>query len=127
MIWIIALIGLCFLALWTVFAWITHQGWNAIAGLSWEESLPKLRELPIPEWLLPGWKEHIEDFAPLIQWVAGVFNEALGWLGAGVPVLIWVIWAVGALLLLLLFGGGMAFAAWLKSTKLRTTPSGVVI
>jgi hypothetical protein len=127
MVWIVVIIGLCVLSLWTVLAWITHQGWNAVSGMPWEQALPKIQELPVPPWLFPDWKVWVQDFEPLLKWVMNVLNEALGWLGAGVPVVIWVIWALGALVLLLTFAALGAAAAWWKKSRKNITPSGVAL
>jgi hypothetical protein len=127
MVWIVVVIGLCVLGLWTVLAWVTHQGWNVVAGMPWDQALPKLQELPIPPWLFGDWKAWVQDFEPVLKWLMTLMQDALGWMGAGVPIVIWVVWALGALALLLVFGALAGAAAWWKRSRARMSPSGVAL
>jgi len=112
-------IVLALLACWSGFIWAAHalltvlldQAGNLGTG-DWSLPVPLAAWLPtaVAEWLAGT----LETWAPQLQ-------SLLGWvpaLSGGVTLLGWVVWGVGALLLLV--GGVLchvALALWLRSRK----------
>lgn len=91
-IWIITAL---LLALWSAAAWGLHA--LLAGGVAWLGELePLLRRIPysdVVERWIPGWIDALKLAVELMQ-------QALGWLGGAAPVLVWVVWALGALALL---------------------------
>jgi hypothetical protein len=119
--WVLVLL---LLAVWSALVWsgqallsatLQHAGslgsgdWSLPAA--WAAWLP----VPVAEWLAAT----LEDLTPQLQALAG----ALPWLSGGVGVLAWVLWALGALLLV---GAGVAVhvavALWRKSRDSASPP-----
>lgn len=96
-------LGFLLLALWTVAVWAVHEGWQLLATLPWDRALEQWRLLELPPWLEPmlgiGWDEWLRSLEPLLAWAAPFLQSSAGWLGGLVPVLLWVAWGFGALLL----------------------------
>jgi hypothetical protein len=96
-IWVLAAIAL---GLWTLLAW----GVAALLGLdpSWVTDVGgQLQKLPFGAWLevwVPGWQS-------LLMASFELARSLLGWLGGFSQVLVWVLWAVGAAVVLL--GAGL--------------------
>ncbi|MCW5636252.1 MAG: hypothetical protein KIT17_23150 [Rubrivivax sp.] len=95
-IWIVTALLVGF---WTLVAW----GVSTLLGLATgAPGLPAewyewLGSLPGAVWLdvwMPGWREGL-------VWAAQVFGAAVGWLGDAAPVLVWVVWGLGAAALVL--------------------------
>lgn len=91
-IWIIALV---LLGLWSLVGWGAHA--LLVSGIQWAGDLrPLIERIPfaaiIEQWI-PGWQDALRLALELMIAV-------LGWLGGAAPVLVWVVWAVGAVLLL---------------------------
>lgn len=107
------------LAMWTLLAWATHAAVQWVAGLSGAqvgaatggvtEAAKQMGALRLPEWLtvwLPaGVLEPWADMAAsLMPWITSMLGQApalVAWLS---PV-VWVAWAIGAILLLALGAG----------------------
>ncbi|MFM7331947.1 MAG: hypothetical protein ACKO1L_09855 [Brachymonas sp.] len=66
-----------------------------------------------------SWKAMAQGFAPLMQWLGSLLQGSTGWLTAALPVMAWIVWALGALLLLALAAGGSA-ALWFFRKKQKT-------
>lgn len=102
------------LALWTGFAFLSVQITEWIARASVTAEMTELKtlaqQMPVPEWLPvwidPMWIQALQAMLmssiDMIAWAFPYFSTAAAWL---VPV-IWAFWAAGAVLLLLLAGGG---------------------
>jgi hypothetical protein len=114
------------LALWSAAAWVMHAlaQWSGLqaGGMS---GLPmQIGALPVPEWLLPwlplgaqeSWTGALTAFTPLFDTMLG-FAPAL--LALLVPA-IWLIWAVGAVLLVAL-GLGLTVLIRLVRTRQGAT------
>ncbi len=90
-IWIIALL---LLGLWSLAGWGLHA--LLLGGVQWVGDLkPLLERIPFAVWIerwVPGWQDAIRLALDLMQ-------SLLGWLGGAAPMLVWVVWAVGAVLL----------------------------
>lgn len=101
-VWIVTLFGW---ALWSLGAWGLHAllslDATRLADLKpwidqWPERLPHAGV--IDAWL-PGWREVLKFGVDLTQ-------SALDWIGSAAPVIVWVTWATGSLMML-----GLAVAA----------------
>ncbi|HET9700455.1 MAG TPA: hypothetical protein VFP70_05990 [Burkholderiales bacterium] len=111
------------LAVWTGFAFLSVEITEWIAQASVTSEMTELKSLaqqmPVPEWLPvwidPAWVEALQAMLmssiDLIASGFPYFSAAAGWL---VPV-IWAVWAAGALVLLLLAGGGHFLVGVLRS------------
>ena len=112
-VWILTLLGL---AVWSLVAW----GLHALLGLDGQALLgdlkPLIDQIPygsvIEAWV-PGWQGLLQATLELAQ-------TLLGWLGSAGPVLVWVLWGVGAATLLLI--GGVLTAIVMVARR-ATAPS----
>lgn len=97
-IWILTLFGL---VVWSLGAWGLHAVLSQDASRL-AELKPLIDALPermpyasvIDVWL-PGWRDMLKLGVDLMQ-------AALGWIGSAAPLLVWTVWAVGALMLVCL-------------------------
>ncbi len=90
-IFVLALFGLWSLTSWGLYTLLSHD--NAWLG----ELKPLLERVPFGDWLdrwAPGWQALAELAIDAVQ-------LALGSLGAAAPVVVWVVWGVGTLVLAL--------------------------
>jgi hypothetical protein len=90
-IWIFATLGI---ALWSLMGW----GLYTLLSLDhqWLGDLkPLLDRVPYGDLLerwIPGWQLLAELSIDAVQWT-------LGWLGAAAPVVVWVVWGLGVMVL----------------------------
>ncbi|MGQ3054416.1 MAG: hypothetical protein ACT6S0_21760 [Roseateles sp.] len=114
--WVLVLL---LLALWSALVWsgqallaamLSHAGSIGSADWSLPEALTAWLPVPVAEWLAGT----LETLTPQLQSLAGMLPSLSG----GVSFLAWVVWGVGALLLL---GIGLAvhvaIALWRKSRQ----------
>jgi len=91
-IWIVTLLVL---GLWSLGAWGLHA--LLVSGVQWAGELkPLLDRIPFNAFFerwLPGWQDTVLLVIQLMQ-------ALLDWLGGAAPVLVWLVWGVGAVLLL---------------------------
>jgi hypothetical protein len=92
LIWILTLFGL---AMWSLLAWGLHMLLAIDPG--WVDDVESLiRQVPyadaIERWV-PGWQELLHAAMDLAQLV-------LGWVGTNAPLVAWIVWSLGALVLL---------------------------
>jgi hypothetical protein len=91
-IWIFIFIGL---GLWSLLSW----GLHAVLTLDpqWLEDVQALIErVPYAEEIdrwMPGWRE-------LLAMATDLAQSVLGWVGSNAPLVAWIVWGIGALLLL---------------------------
>lgn len=117
------------LAVWSFVAWASHGlvGW--VAAQAGTVSVAAVGGLTLPAWLAPWvpaewitWMHAvITAAAPTIDAWLTQAPSAVGWLSAGV----WVVWALGALALLLLGGALSALVALVRrstAAPLSTAP-----
>jgi hypothetical protein len=87
------------LALWTLAGWGLHE--LIVGGVQWIGDLkPLIDRIPyaaIVEQWIPGWQDLLKATLDLMQ-------DLLGWMGGAAPVVVWIVWALGAALLLGLAG-----------------------
>jgi hypothetical protein len=91
-IWIIALV---LLGLWSLVGWGAHA--LLVSGIQWAGDLkPLIDRIPfaaiIEQWV-PGWQDALRLALDLMVGL-------LSWMGGAAPVLVWVVWGIGAVLLL---------------------------
>ncbi len=86
--------ALFFLGLWSLVGW----GLHAVVSIdgSWVGQLePLIQKVPFGDLLerwLPTWQDLLRTALDLTQ-------SGLAWLGAAAPVVVWVLWAIGAFVL----------------------------
>jgi hypothetical protein len=115
------------LAIWTGFAFLSVQITEWIAQASVAAEMTELKtltqQMPVPEWL-PVWIDPMWIHALQAMLMSSIdmialafpyFSAAAGWL---VP-LIWAFWAAGAVLLLLLAGGGHFLVGMYRSNAAK--------
>jgi hypothetical protein len=96
-IWILTLLGL---ALWSLLSWGLHSLLSI--DPKWlddvEELVKRVPYAEVVERWFPGWQEMLGVATDLAQTV-------LGWVGSNAPLVAWIVWGIGALVLLA--GGGL--------------------
>jgi hypothetical protein len=107
MVFLVGWVGvLLLLALWSGLVWsgaavltamLSHAG--AMGAGDW--GLPPALTDALPVWAAEWLVGTLENFTPQLQWLAGALPGLSGW----VNVLAWLVWGVGAVLLL---GVGLA-------------------
>jgi hypothetical protein len=91
-IWILTLLGL---ALWSLLAWGLHA--VLVIDPQWLDDVEALiKRVPYAEVIdrwFPGWEQMLGATTDLAQTV-------LGWVGSNAPLVAWIVWGIGTLLLL---------------------------
>jgi hypothetical protein len=114
-IWILIFLGL---GLWSLLSW----GLHAVLTIDpqWIEDVQALIErVPYAEVIdrwVPGWRELLAIGTDLAQTV-------LGWVGSNAPLVAWIVWGIGALLMLAA-GGVLSLIVCMVSEKKK--PAGAV-
>jgi hypothetical protein len=111
-IWIFTLLGL---AVWSLLAWGLHA--LLVMDPDWIDDVEALiRNVPyanvIDRWF-PGWQDLLHATMDLAQTV-------LGWVGSNAPLVVWIVWGIGALLLLAA-GGLLSLIVCLLTEKKKPT------
>ncbi len=113
-IWIFTLTGM---ALWTLLAW----GLYSLLSIDpqWLDNVEALiKNVPyadvIERWF-PGWEQLLSVGTDLAQTV-------LGWVGSNAPLVAWIVWGIGALMLLSM-GGVLSLFVCLVSEKEAAPPT----
>lgn len=127
--WLIWIVGAFLLMLWSGAMWLGFSITHFALTLPWDQATQALGQLQIPELLKPfldpillifvggSWSAWVESFAPLMQWLGSLLQGSAGWLTSALPVLAWIIWALGALFLIALAAGGSAALWWFKKKR----------
>jgi hypothetical protein len=91
-VWILTLLGL---AVWSALAW----GLHAVLTIDprWVDNVESLiHEVPyadlITDWI-PGWQQ-------LLQVTMDLAQTVLSWVGSNAPLVAWIVWSIGALVIL---------------------------
>ena len=115
-IWLITAIVL---ALWSLAGWGLYQlvasGAQLIGDLK-----PLIDQIPyaaIVEQWIPGWQDMLKLMLDLVQ-------SLLSWLGGAAPVLVWLVWAVGTGLLLVIAGVLSLAVALIRKSMPPAQPPG---
>jgi hypothetical protein len=109
-IWILAAFGLL---LWSLLAWGVHAVLTIdpqwVGGLG-----PLVDKIPygdvLSQWI-PGWQD-------LLRMGLDITQSLLGWMGGAAPVIVIVLWAIGALLVL---GGAVVLTVIVKIVRRSAT------
>jgi hypothetical protein len=115
-IWLITAIVL---ALWSLAGWGLYQlvasGAQLIGDLK-----PLIDQIPyaaIVEQWIPGWQDMLKLMLDLLQ-------SLLSWLGGAAPVLVWLVWAVGTGLVLVIAGVLSLAVALIRKSMPPAQPPG---
>jgi hypothetical protein len=124
---LIWLLVVSLLAVWSLGAWVSHGLVAWVAAQAGTVSVAAVGGLTLPAWLAP-WvpTEWIAVMQALITAAAPTIDawltqapSAVGWLTAGV----WVVWALGALALVLVGGALSALVAVVRRSTAAPLPS----
>ncbi len=130
--------GLLLLALWSATMWLGYSLSHLALTLPWQQAAATAAQLQIPDLLKPfldpivlifsgqSWANWVQGLAPLMQWLGNLLQGSAGWLVAALPVIAWIVWGLGALLVLALAAGGSAGVWWWRKQQLPTKTSGLV-
>ena len=112
-IWLVALV---LLVLWSAFAWASHAVLGMIAGLPWEQVLSQLKNIHLPEPFGAWWAMMVDLLAPILQVSLPLLQGLMSFAGGAIPVIVVVLWLLGAIALLLLaIAATVGAALWRKS------------
>lgn len=112
------------LALWSLAAWAFHAvtAWTVSSAGVLAGSSGAIEALHLPDWLAP-WVP--PEFAPALASMLSAFTPALeavlGWapaLAGGLSVVVWVVWAIGSALLIVL---GVVLSGVIALLRRRST------
>ncbi len=124
LIWLATLL---LVVLWSLFAWAAHalagwSGWTGWAGGGGGDWRSWIDALVLPAWLAP-WlpassfeavKAMLAAWAPLMEWLVASMPALLSWL----PALVLMLWAVGAIVLVLAgVLGSLAIGVWRRGVR----------
>jgi hypothetical protein len=98
-IWLLALILLFF---WSAFAWMSHVLLGMISGLPWEQVLGQLKGMSLPEPFGAWWTVMVDLLAPVLQVSVPLLQGLLSFAGGALPVIVFVLWLIGAVILVIL-------------------------
>ncbi len=125
-IWIVSLLVLM---LWSTAVWLGYSITNFALTMPWDQATAALGQLQIPDVLKPfidpillifadgSLKTWAERFGPLMQWLGSLLQGSAGWLTAALPVMAWMIWGLGAALVIALAIAGTVGIVWWKKQK----------
>jgi hypothetical protein len=129
LIWIV---GLIVLMLWSAAMWLGYSMINFALTLPWDQATMAMKNIQIPELLKPfidpillifagdSWTAWVESLGPLMQWLGSLLQGSASWLAGALPVIAWIVWGLGALLLITLMAGGSA-ALWFFRKRASTS------
>ena len=115
------LVTACLLAVWSLGAWALHAVAQWASGFSVANAAHQVGAIRPPEWLAawlpPGvleqWGATVAAFIP---WVEAAMSQAPGLVAWMAPA-IWVVWALGGVMLLALGGGLSALIVAMKRQR----------
>lgn len=114
-------LGVFMLALWSSLMWAAHGLWGLMTQVPWAEAVAQLKAIPtsglLEPWLGPAWHEWIDAVAPFMQWLGALVQGSAAWLAGAVPVLLWLVWGLGAALLLVLMLAGAGAVMWFRKRQ----------
>ena len=103
-------VGIFVLALWSATVWLGHAAASLVLTLPFDQAIAGLRQIEMPVLLRPflepflggAWSAWVDAIAPLLQWAGSLVQGSSAWLGSALPVIAWIVWGLGSLLLLAL-------------------------
>jgi hypothetical protein len=113
-IWLLAFV---LLLLWSAFAWMAHALLGMLTGLPWEQVLSKLKSLSLPAPFAEWWAVMVDLFAPVLQVSVPILQSLLSFAGGALPVIVFVVWLLGALALLIIAIAGTVGAIWWRKNR----------
>jgi hypothetical protein len=122
LVWIVAVL---LLALWSATVWLSHAAMQLVLTMPWNEAWQAVQEIELPAvlkpfmepWLGDAWIGLAQALAPLLQWLGSLLQGSSGVITSSLPVIAWIIWALGAFALLALAALGSAAVWWLRRQK----------
>jgi hypothetical protein len=118
-------------ALWSLAAWAFHSitAWTVANAGVLAEGSGAIEALRVPDWLAPWIPPELAlAFASMLSAFTPVIEAVLGWapaLAGGLSVAVWVVWAIGSALLIVL---GVVLSAMIAVLRRRSArlavPSG---
>lgn len=113
-IWLVAFL---LLLLWSAFAWMSHALLGMVSGLPWSQVMDQLKALNPPEPFGQWWAFAVDLLAPALEISLPILQGMLSFAGGALPVLVFVVWAFGALTLLLIASAATVGAVlWRKNS-----------
>jgi hypothetical protein len=113
-IWLLALILLLF---WSAFAWMIHALLGMLSGLPWEQVLSKLKGLSLPAPFGEWWVMMVDLLAPVLQVSLPLLQGLLSFAGGALPVIVFVVWLLGATVLLLIAIAATVGGVWWRKNS----------
>jgi hypothetical protein len=114
-------VGLLLLGLWSLAVWALHLFWGALSSLSWAEALERLRASQLPAllepWLGGFWEPLVASVEPWLGVLRPWLETSAGWLSGAMPVLLWLLWGLGAAVLLVLTLLGVVGLTWWRGRR----------
>jgi hypothetical protein len=109
-------LGLLLLVLWSAAMWAAHVGWTMLAALPWSQAVEAAQRIELPAWLElwigSAWRDWLSAAGPMIEWVMRTLQGSAHWLEGMVPILMLVMWAAGALCVLVLTVLAAGLVSW---------------
>jgi hypothetical protein len=113
-IWLLALV---LLALWSALAWMSYSLMNMVVGLPWHEVMTQLKGVSVPAPFNEWWAFMVDLLGPLLEGTHGLLQSLLAFAGSALPVVVIVVWALGALILLAVAIAGTLGVVWWRKNK----------
>ncbi len=129
---LIWMIGLMLLMLWSTAIWMGYSISHFAMTLPWDQASTELKNMQIPELFKPlvepillifadgSWDAWVDSLAPLTHWLSNLLQGSASWVASALPVIAWIIWGLGALLVIALAAGGSA-ALWYFRRRSRAS------
>jgi hypothetical protein len=125
--WLVWLGGVVILALWSGTVWLGHAAASLVMTLPWDQAVAALRQIEMPALLRPflepflggAWSAWVDALAPLLQATGQWIQGSSQWIVGALPVLAWLIWALGSLVLLAMLVAASAGIWFIKRQRLN--------
>lgn len=106
--WLVWLLGVVLLALWSGTVWLGHAAASLVLTLPWDQAVAAVRQIEMPALLRPflepflgsAWSAWVDALAPLLQSTGQLIQGSSHWVVSALPLMAWAVWALGSLALL---------------------------